>query len=416
MIEEELGNLTTIYKELHAAPELSHREENTSAFLAAELRRAGYSVTERVGRYPEGTQAYGVVGILKNGIGPTLLIRAEMDALPVTEDTGLPYASKVRSITPTGENVGVMHACGHDIHLTCLIGVARIMAKLRSQWRGTLMLICQPSEETIDGAKAMLADGLYERFGTPDFAIALHDYPFPAGDVAVVSGSALSSSTSIDVIMRGTSSHGSAPEKGKDPIVMAAEFIVQVQTIVSRCVPPQQAAVVTVGQIHGGTKRNIIPDEVRLELTTRSYNPAVRQIIIEGVRRTASGVALAAGVPQNRMPIVNVLDNESSPVTNNDPALAARLQHLFTQRFGADHIHDMSPLMVSEDFGVYGMDGKIPYVIFWLGMEDAKVFIDAREKSIELPSLHSSRFAPAPELTLKTGITALCDAALDLLK
>jgi len=415
-VDQQLPGLVTTYKTLHAAPELSHHEEKTSAFLASEMRKAGYTVTERVGVYHDGSRAYGVVGILKNGAGPTLLIRADMDALPVTEDTGLAYASKVRSTNPAGQEVGVMHACGHDIHITTLIGVARAMAALKSQWHGTLMLIGQPSEETIDGAKAMMTDHLYERFGKPDMAIALHDSPFPAGLVAVVPGAALASSTSIDVIMRGIGSHGSAPEQGKDPIVMAGEFITQLQTVVSRSVPPQQPAVVTVGQIHGGTKRNIIPDEVKMELTTRSYSEDVRQIIIEGVKRTAKGVAIAAGVPEDRMPIVNVLENESTTATINDPALSARLQNLFVSKLGVEHVIEVKPIMGSEDFGFFGADGKVPYVIFWLGADDPVVFADHQKRGLAMPALHSAHFAPLPEPALKTGVTAMTDAALDLLQ
>ena len=338
LVDKQLPGLLTTYKGLHAAPELSHHEAQTSALLADELRKAGYTVTERVGKYPDGSQAYGVVAILKNGAGPTLLIRADIDALPVTEDTNLPYASKVRSKNPAGQDVGVMHACGHDIHITTMIGVARNMAALKSQWHGTLMLIGQPSEETIDGAKAMMADHLYERFGKPDLAIALHDANFAAGKVSVVSGPALASSTSIDVVMRGVGSHGAAPEAGKDPIVMAAEFVVELQTVVSRSTPPSQPAVVTVGDIHGGTKRNIISDEVKMELTTRCYSEEVRQTIIEGVKRTAKGVAIAAGVPEDRMPIVTVLEDESTPATINDPALAARLQKIFVAKLGAENV------------------------------------------------------------------------------
>ncbi len=415
-VDQQLPGLVTTYKSLHAAPELSHHEEKTSAFLAEEMRKAGYAVTEHVGVYYDGSKAYGVVGILKNGAGPTLLIRADIDALPVTEDTGLAYASKVRSTNPAGQDVGVMHACGHDIHITTLIGVARAMAAMKSQWHGTLMLIGQPSEETIDGAKAMMADHLYERFGKPDMAIALHDSPFPAGLVAVVPGPALASSTSIDVIMRGIGSHGSAPEQGKDPIVMAGEFITQLQTIVSRSVPPQQPAVVTVGQIHGGTKRNIIPDEVKLELTTRSYSEDVRQTIIGGVKRTAKGVAIAAGVPEDRMPIVNVLEHESTPATINDPALSARLQKIFVAKLGPEHVTEVKPIMGSEDFGFFGADAKIPYVIFWLGADDPAVFADHQKKGIAMPALHSAHFAPLPEPALKTGVTAMTDAALDLLQ
>jgi amidohydrolase len=416
LVDKQFPGLLTTYKGIHTAPELSHHEAQTSALLAEELRKAGYTVTERVGKYPDGSQAYGVVGILKNGAGPTLLIRTDLDALPVTEDTGLQYASKVRSKNPAGQDVGVMHACGHDIHITTMIGVARNMAALKSQWHGTLMLIGQPSEETIDGAKAMLADHLYERFGKPDMAIALHDSNFAAGKVSVVSGPALASSTSIDVVMRGVGSHGAAPEAGKDPIVMAAEFVVALQTIVSRSIPPSQPAVVTVGDIHGGTKRNIIPDEVKMELTTRCYSEEVRQLIIEGVKRTAKGIAIAAGVPENRMPIVTVLDDESTPATYNDPALSARLQKIFIAKLGAENVIEKKSVMGSEDFGIFSLDQKIPAVIFWLGAYDPAKVAESERTGVALPSPHSPFFAPLPESTIRTGVTAMTDAAVALLQ
>jgi amidohydrolase len=416
LVDKQLPSLLTTYKGIHTAPELSHHEEKTSALFAEELRKAGYTVTEHVGKYPDGSQAYGVVGILKNGAGPTLLVRTDLDALPVTEDTGLQYASKVRSKNPAGQDVGVMHACGHDIHITTMIGVARNMAALKSQWHGTLMLIGQPSEETIDGAKAMLADHLYERFGRPDLAIALHDANFAAGKVSVVSGPALASSTSIDVVMRGIGSHGAAPEAGKDPVVMAGEFIVELQTVVSRSVPPADPAVVTVGHILGGTKRNIIPDEVKMELTTRCYSEEVRQTIIDGVKRTAKGVAIAGGVPADRMPIVTVLDDESTPATFNDPALAARLQKIFVEKLGAENVIERKPIMGSEDFGIFSLDHKIPAVIFWLGAYDPAKVAESERTGVALPSPHSPFFTPLPEPTLRTGVTAMTDAALALLQ
>ena len=416
LVEKQLPDLLTTYKSIHAAPELSHHEAQTSALLASELRKAGYTVTERVGRYLDESRAYGVVAILKNGAGPTLLIRTDLDALPVTEKTSLPYASSVRSKNPAGQDVGVMHACGHDIHITTMIGVARNLAALKSQWHGTLMLIGQPSEETIDGAKAMLADHLYERFGQPDMAIALHDANFAAGKVSVVSGPALASSTSIDVVMRGVGSHGAAPEAGKDPIVMASEFVVAAQAIVSRSIPPDQPAVVTVGDIHGGTKRNIIPDEVKMELTTRCYSEAVRQTIIEGVRRTAKGIAIAGGVPEDRMPIVTVLEGESTPATINDAALAARLQKIFIEKLGAENVIERKPVMGSEDFGIFSLDSKIPAVIFWLGAYDPAKVAESERTGAALPSPHSPFFAPLPEPTLRTGVTAMTDAAIALLQ
>jgi amidohydrolase len=417
-VNGQLPGLVDTYKNLHAHPELSHHEEQTSALLAAELRKAGYTVTERVGKYPDGAQAYGVVAILKNGDGPRLLIRTDLDALPIIEETGLPYASHVTTKNATGQEVGVMHACGHDIHVTTMIGVARTMAAMKSQWHGTLMLIGQPSEETIDGAKAMLADHLYERFGTPDMAIALHDSNRgAAGTVSVTSGVAQASSTSVDVTMRGIGGHGSAPQVGKDPIVMAAEFIMQLQTIVSRQEDPHDPTVVTVGDIHGGTKRNIIPDEVKMELTIRTFNNKSRQIVLDSVRRTAQGVALSAGVPEDRAPIITVLEDESTPVNYNNPELTARVKATLVKTLGPQNVIEELPLMGSEDFGVLGLEGhKIPTFMFWLGAMDPAKFAAAEAEGKTLPGPHSSRFEPLPEPTLRTGIVSMSSVAISLLQ
>jgi hippurate hydrolase len=418
LVNDELPGLVDTYKEIHEHPELSHHEERTAALLAEELRKAGYTVTEHVGKYLDGSQAYGVVGILKNGAGPTLLIRTDEDALPIVEETGAAYASHVKTKNATGQEVGVMHACGHDIHVTNMIGTARALAAMKSQWHGTLMLIGQPSEETIDGAKAMLADHLYERFGMPDMAIALHDTNgLAAGTVAVTSGPALASSTSVDVTMRGIGGHGAAPQAGKDPVVMAAEFIVQLQTIVSRQESPQDPAVVTVGDIHGGTKRNIIPYEVKMELTTRAFSDHARQVIVDGIRRTAQGVALSAGVPEDRAPIITVLEDESTPVLYNDPALAARVKASLVQALGAKNVFDGKAAMASEDFGVFGLDGrKIPTVMFSLGAMDPAKLAAAEAAGTELPGPHTSRFQPTPEPTLRTGVTAMTSVAIALLQ
>lgn len=414
----QLPSLVETYKKVHANPELSHHEEQTAALVAGELRKAGYTVTERIGKYPDGSQAYGVVGILKNGPGPTLLIRADMDALPIIEETTVPYASKVKTKNASGQEVGVMHACGHDIHVTTLIGTARALAALKSQWHGTLMLVGQPSEETIDGAKAMMADKLYERFGTPDLAIALHDtFTHPAGTVSLTSGPALASSTSIDVIMRGVGGHGSAPQLGKDPIVMAAQFINQIQTIVSRQEDPRDPAVVTVGDIHGGTKRNIIPNEVKMEITARAFSDKARQIIIDGVRQSAQGIAMAAGVPADRAPIVTVLEHESTPVLYNDPALSTRVKSALVQSLGAANVIDDPAILGSEDFGIFGFDDrKIPVVMFWLGAMDPVKFAAAKAEGKLLPGMHTSRFEPLPEPTLKTGVTGMTAVAISLLQ
>jgi amidohydrolase len=417
-VNGEMSGLVGTYKGIHEHPELSHHEEHTAALLAGELRKAGYTVTERVGKYPDGTQAYGVVAILENGAGPRLLIRADMDALPIVEETGVAYASHVMTKNAAGQEVGVMHACGHDVHVTTMIGTARALAAERAKWHGTLMLVGQPSEETIDGAKALLADHLYERFGTPDLAIALHDTNTrAAGTVSITSGPALTSSTSVDVVMRGVGGHGALPHLAKDPVVMAGEFIVQLQTIVSRQENPRDPAVVTIGAIHGGTKRNIIPNEVKMELTTRAYSDAARQIIVDGIRRTAQGVALSAGVPADLAPIVTVLEAESTPVMYNDPALAARVKAALIQALGAQNVFDEEPGMASEDFGVLGLDGrKIPTTMFWLGAMDPAKFAEAHTAGKLLPGPHNSRFEPLAEPTLRTGVTAMSSVAIALLQ
>ncbi|HEX4619886.1 MAG TPA: amidohydrolase, partial [Steroidobacteraceae bacterium] len=321
-VENQIPALLETYEDIHAHPELSHHEARTSAILAKGLRAAGYSVTDHVGVYPDGSRAFGVVGILRNGAGQTLLIRGDMDALPIVEETGLPYASHVTTKNASGEEVGVMHACGHDVHTTVLLGTARALVATRAQWHGTVMIIGQPSEETIDGAKAMLADHLYDRFGRPDKIIGLHDTNrLAAGTVGLIPGAASASSTSVDVVIRGIGGHGSAPEVGRDPVMLAAYYITQIQTIVSREEDPQDPTVVTVGSIHGGTKRNIIPDEVKLQLTTRSYSEKSRRIVIDGLRQIAAGITAAANLPAEKAATVTVLDNESTPVQYNDPAM-----------------------------------------------------------------------------------------------
>jgi amidohydrolase len=416
-VQAQLPSLTETYKHLHRSPELSHHEEKTSAYLAGELRKAGFTVTEHVGKYQDGTQAWGIVAVLENGAGPRLLIRSDMDALPVEEKTGLDYASTVRSTNAQGQEVGVMHACGHDIHMTVLLGTAREMAARKSAWRGTLVLVGQPSEETIDGSRAMLADGLYERFGRPDLVISEHDDSVtPAGSIAIKGGPLLASSTSVDVIMRGVGAHGSQPENGKDPILMAAEFVVLAQSIVARQVDPQQPAVLTVGMIHGGTKRNIIGEEVTMGLTLRAYSDKVREQIIAAVRRTADGIAIGYGVPKDRMPIVNVSESEIAPATYNDPALAERLRKIAVLALGADHVEQASSVMGSEDVGLFTLDGKIPGVMFRLGASDPAKLAHAKETGVPLPGVHSPLFAPVYEPTITTGVTAMTAMALDLLK
>jgi len=410
-------DLLDLYKNLHAHPELSHFEEHTSALLAAELRKAGYTVTEHIGKYPDGSQAYGVVGILKNGPGPTLLVRADMDALPIVEETGVPYASHVLVHNKSGQEIGVMHACGHDIHTTVLVGTGRAMAASKNNWHGTLMLVGQPSEETIDGAKAMLADHLYERFGKPDLVIGLHDTnELPAGQVGLLPGNAMASSTSIDVVIRGIGGHGSAPQVGRDPVTLAALYITQIQTIVSREEDPQDPTVVTIGDIHGGTKRNIIPDEVKLELTTRSFSATSRQRVIDGLKQMAAGITASAGLPPEKAATVTVLEDESTPVLYNDPALTSRENAALVKALGAENLITLNPVMGSEDVGIFGLDGKIPVGYFRLGAMYPDRFAAAKAAGKLLPGPHTSKFEPDPEPTLRTGITAMTAVATALLQ
>jgi amidohydrolase len=420
LVDAQLPGLVSTYKDLHQHPELSHFEVHTSGFLADEWRKAGYEVTERVGKYPDGSQAYGIVGMLKNGPGPTVLMRTDLDALPIEEQTGLPYASRDRGKTLEGNDSPAMHACGHDIHMTSLLGAARVLAQLKDQWRGTLMLIGQPSEETIDGARAMIADGLYERFGRPDYVLGQHDDPLiPAGAAGVVSGATLASSTSVDVTIRGVGGHGARPENTKDPIVMAAEYILEIQTIVSRQLSPQEPAVVTVGTIRGGTKRNIIPDEVKLQLTTRAFSDAVRDKILDSLQKMALGVATANGVPPDRMPIVMVSKTEVTPVTYNDPALATRLRPVFATVLGSGKVVDWHTEMGSEDFGLFGLPDdqhRIPTFFLRLGATDPGKLAESQRTSFPVPGLHSARFAPVASPTIRTGVLAMSAAVLALMK
>jgi amidohydrolase len=418
LIDREIGQLVNTYKMLHAAPELSHYEIKTSTFVAAQLRSFGYTVTENVGKYDNPLwKGHGVVAVMKNGDGPTVLVRTDLDALPVEEKTGLPYASTVKTKNDTGQDVSVMHACGHDVHITSLLGTGKMLSQLKDQWRGTLILIGQPAEETIDGAKAMLAGGLYSMIPKPDFLIALHDNAeLEAGKVGYCPGFALANSTSVEITIRGLGGHGSKPEATKDPVVVAAQTILALQTIVSRENSPLDPAVVTVGSIHGGSKSNIIPDEVKLLLTVRSYKEEVRQHILASIERITRNIAAAAGIPDDRAPIVKVSDTEVTPATYNDPKLTERVAGALENALGASNVVKWPPIMGSEDFGRFSLDNTIPSCMFWLGaIEPARV--EASKKSGKpLPSLHSSLFEPLPEPTLRTGVKAMTSAVLELMK
>jgi amidohydrolase len=416
MIDRDLPSWLTTYKNLHTAPELSHREEKTAAFVAGELRKLGFTVTERIGKYQnEQWHGYGIVGVLKNGPGPTVLVRTELDALPVEEKTGLPYTSNVKTKNDLGVEVNVMHACGHDIHMTSFLGTAKMLTELKSRWSGTLVMLGQPAEETGDGANAMLRDNLYANIPKPDFAIALHDKPeLETGKVGYTPGYAMASATSIDIKIRGIGGHGSAPELAKDPIVVAAQVVLALQTIVSRENSPLDPAVVTVGSIHGGTRYNIIPDEVNLQLTVRTYKEEVRKHVLASIERIVKGVAAAAGIPEDRAPVIKIAEGTGS--TYNEPKLVDRLVVAFKQALGDENVVQTPPIMASEDFGYFSLDHQIPATIFWLGASDPAKVKQSRETGIPLPGLHSALFAPVPEPTLRTGVKAMTSAVLELMK
>jgi amidohydrolase len=407
-VTQEYSSLFELYKHLHSHPELSLHEKETAKRMANELRKVGCEVTEKVG-------GHGVVGVFKNGSGPTVLVRCDMDALPVKEQTELPYASKVTTKDDTGNEVSVMHACGHDIHMTAITGVARVLTQLRDRWSGTLVFIAQPAEEKGDGAKKMLADGLFTRFPKPNFCLALHDSAeLPTGSVGYVEGYALANVDSVDITVRGVGGHGAYPHTTKDPVVLASQIVVALQTIVSREIPPTEPAVVTVGSFHAGTKHNIIPAEAKLQLTLRSYTDEVRAQTIEAVKRIARSQAISAGLPEDRLPIVTVSD-EFTPATYNDPILAQRMAGVWSQWFGVTNVVKSKPVMGGEDFGRYGRTGdKVPCLIFWVGAQKAEIVEESKRTGKPLPSLHSPFFAPVPEPTIKTAVTAMCAAVLEL--
>ena len=406
----EMTPLMGLYRELHAAPELAMTETKTAARLAPELRKLGYTVTEKVG----GT---GIVAVLKNGPGKTVLVRADMDGLPLEEKTGLPFASKVRTKARSGVDTGVMHACAHDTHMTALIGTARRLAAAKAQWKGTLVLILQPGEETSEGAAAMLADGLFTRFGKPDTMLAFHNSAsLPAGTIGLTPGPALANVDSVDITVRGVGSHGAAPQNGRDPIVVASRIVSTLQTLVSRERNPFDPAVVTVGSFHAGATHNIIPDEAKLQITVRSYTPEVRQSLLDGIRRIARGEAIAAGVPDERMPVVTVRD-PYTPATVNSADLTNEARTLFTGLFGENRVRMVPAAMVGEDFSrflIANPQGRS--LLFWVGGVPQARWDAAGGEITKLPGLHSPLWAPDAEQVIGTAVVAMEAATLEALR
>ena len=397
--------LDALYCDLHRNPELSGHEEKTAARMAARVRAAGFEVTENVG-------GHGVVGVLRNGKGPTVMLRTDLDALPVKEDTGLPYASAVTVPADDGAPISVMHACGHDVHMSSWVGAATLLARAKDRWRGTLVMVGQPAEEMGTGAAAMLADGLYTRFPRPDFAVAVHDAADrPAGQVATLAGAMLANASVVYVTVYGRGGHGAYPHKSVDPIVIAARIVVALQTIVAREVNPLDPAVVTVGSIHGGTKSNIIPDDVKLAITVRSFKDEVQQQLIAAIERIAKAEAAAAAAPKE--PTVTVAPG-AAHATVNDPALVHRLVPAVAKALGPDRVVEATPVMGAEDFSEYGRAG-VPAAFFFVGAVEPKLFAEATAAGKPLPALHSSKFAPDRERTIRAAVTTLVASALELL-
>jgi amidohydrolase len=398
----DIDNLLAFYKERHQNPEISLMEKETSKILASELRKAGFEVTEKVG-------GYGIVGLLKNGKGPTILYRTDMDALPMYEKTELPYSSKI-TVEKNGSTVGAMHSCGHDMHMTSLLGTARAMVAMKDQWKGTLMLIGQPAEEIGAGARAMLQDGLYEKFGVPDYGVGLHCSPtIPAGQVGFGKGFTMANTEMIDIKVFGQGAHGASPHMSIDPVVIASMIVMDLQTIVSRNMDPLESAVVTVGAIQGGTVHNIIPDEVILKLTVRTYKEDIRLMVHKRIREISKGIAIAAGLPENKMPQV-MIPKDFTPANYNHPELVDKLSASASKAIGADNVIYADPLMIGEDFSQYGSTShKVPTVLYWLGTVP-----DERMKSGDLPGLHSPYYYPEPKKSIETAVKVTSNGLVDL--
>ena len=409
-VKADMPSLLTLYRDLHANPELSMQEVKTSAKLAAEAKKLGFEVTTGIGNT-------GVVAVMKNGPGPVLLMRADMDALPVVEQTGLPYASKVTAISTAGTETGVMHACGHDTHMTAWVGAARRLAAAKDQWSGTLVMILQPAEEIGAGARAMLADGLYTRFPKPTHALAFHNTAtLPAGQIGYTPGYTLANVDSVDIKVKGVGGHGAYPHATKDPIVLASRIVTSLQTLVSRELDPQDPGVVTVGSFHAGAKHNVISDEATLLLTVRSYEDDVRRTLLDGIRRIAHGEAIAAGMPEDRMPEVTIREQEYTPATFNTEKLTESTAALFRERFGADRVREVSATMGGEDFGRYYLaDKSIESFIFWVGGTPKQVWDAAQAGGPPAPGMHSPFYTPDPEPTIATATEAMVAAALGVL-
>lgn len=428
-VQKDYEYVEALYKHLHANPELSFRESESAKRVARELESIGFDVDENVGRkwtrkkakvdageVFEGVDGYGLVGVFKNGDGPTILIRADMDALPLEEKTGVSYASKVVSTDYFGQQAPVMHACGHDVHMSVMVGTARRLVAMKDQWSGTLIMVGQPAEELGLGALAMIDGGLFSKIPTPDYNIALHvTGNAPAGTIAYTSGNALAAVDTVDILVKGVGGHGAYPHQAVDPILIGSRIVTTLQSIVSREVNPLEAGVITVGSFQGGYKHNIIPDEAHLKLTVRSYDKEVRDKLLEGIRRTAKAQAISAGLPEELYPEVTI-EQDNLISTYNEPELTQRVASSLEGLLGAERVVASPPVMGGEDFAYFGKtDDEIPSLIFWLGGADPAAYAASLiGEGPKPPSNHSPFFAPVPEPTLTTGVAAMTAAVLDL--
>jgi amidohydrolase len=405
IIVGEYKHLENLYKQLHAHPELAFQEEQTAARMAKEMKALGFDVTTGVG-------GHGVVAVLKNGKGPTVMVRTDMDGLPIVEKTGLPYASKVLTRDKEGKEVGTMHACGHDMHMTCWVGTARVLVALKDRWSGTLIFIAQPAEEVGGGARRMIEAGLFTKFPRPDYCLGLHcDARQPHGHIAYGEGLIMANCDTIEITVRGKGGHGASPHTTIDPIVLAARIILDLQTLVSRETNPTDPVVITVGSIHGGTKHNIIPPEVKMQLTVRTLKDSVRKNILEGIKRVVEFAAKSARAPE---PIIRIETEDFTPAVFNDAKLAKKTTAALREVLGAEKVHEMGPVMGGEDFGRYGREG-IPIFFYFVGTMAPQRVIAADNGGEPLPSLHSDGYYPIPEPTIRTGVLTMSSAVLNLM-
>ncbi|WP_404340918.1 M20 family metallopeptidase [Pseudoalteromonas mariniglutinosa] len=406
-----MPEIEQLYLDLHQSPELSYHEKKTGQKIAKKLQQLGFDVTDNVG-------GYGVVGLFKNGDGPTVMIRTDTDGLPITEQTGKPYASIVTVTNENGATVGVMHGCGHDIHMSSFIGTAQQLMLHKDSWQGTLMMVAQPAEEVGGGAKAMLKEGLFTQYPTPDHVIALHvSASVPAGKVSMKNEYTMASVDSVDITVKGKGGHGAYPQTTIDPVVIASRIVLALQTITSRELSPLEPSVITVGSIHGGSKHNVISDQVKLQLTLRSYNPAVRLQQIAAIKRISKGIAISAGLDESLAPEVYVHEDESIPSTYNDPSQTTKVRNAIADAIGKENVLETDAVMAGEDFGLYGRtEQNVPITLFWLGGVAPAQYKAAEQSGETLPSLHSSKFAPDYKVALPTGIKAMSNAAVALFK